>query len=158
MGNADEDGEVHVNAVREEYKSIATVRTLILENPYGVTLPGYRLVDWLQDTIPEGQRGWLLSVAQGIRHPGRPPLSKSGRPLEVFSGSNESGGGCSEKPAQQVLLHSTHIFSSGLGPGVKLGPRLPLEILGQSSDQDGPGLLRSDTGKGMGVCSLWTAL
>jgi hypothetical protein len=121
VGRAGEDGEVHVNAVRDEYKSVATVRTLKVEDPSGVTQPGYRLEDWLRDTTGEDQRGWLLAAARGERVPVRLPLKASGKSLEALPGLGESAGRVMDKAVQQAPARSAEVLLFGVEARCQIG-------------------------------------
>ncbi len=121
IGRAGQDGEVHVNAVRNEYNSVATVRTWTVEHPSGVTPPGYRFADWLRDTAGEDQRGWLRSVACGERYAGKLPCTDSGRPLELVPRPEAPAMPEEVDAAPQAPQRSAQVLVFGAGARGQIG-------------------------------------
>jgi len=121
VGRAGADGEVHVNAVKGEYQSVATVRTLTVEHPSGPTPPGYRLADWLRDTAGEDQHDWLLAVARGERYPGRLPYIEPGGPSGAVSGADQQEGRVFQNAAQQAPNRSAQVLVFGVGARGQVG-------------------------------------
>lgn len=121
VGRAGEDGEVHVNAVRDEYKSVATVRTFNVERPSGFTPPGYRLADWLRDTDVGDQRDWLLALARGERYSGKMPYIEPGGAPRTVSGSDRREERGLQIAAQRAPTGSAQVLVFGVGARGQIG-------------------------------------